>query len=67
MTMSESDAARVMAAKEVMARAEKERLAKAGATAGGKKAERQASAEKVAQSGRFAPPSAPKLVVDNKR
>jgi hypothetical protein len=33
----------------------------------GKKAERQASAEKVAKTSRFAPPSAPKLAVDNTR
>lgn len=33
----------------------------------GKKAQRQASAEKAASGGRFAVPEAPKLVVDNKR
>lgn len=41
-------------------------LADTGAPAG-KKAERQATAERVAQTGRFAPPSAPKLAVDNTR
>jgi hypothetical protein len=40
-------------------------LAEAGAPAG-KKAERQEAAEKVAGSSKFAPPPAPKLVVDNR-
>ena len=40
--------------------------AKAEAVEPGKKAQRQASAEKAASEGRFATPSAPKLVVSNK-
>ncbi len=40
--------------------------AKAEALAEGKKAQRQANAEQAASGGRFAAPSAPKLVVSNK-
>ena len=40
--------------------------ARAEAVAEGKKAQRQANAEKSASGGRFAAPSAPKLVVNNK-
>lgn len=39
---------------------------KADTAAVGKKAQRQANAEKAAAGGRFAAPSAPKLVVSNK-
>jgi len=41
--------------------------AKAEAVAPGKKEQRQADAEQVAASGRFAPRAAPKLAVDNTR
>lgn len=41
-------------------------FADAGAPSG-VKAERQAKAERAASSGRFAPPTAPKMVVDNTR
>jgi hypothetical protein len=43
-------------------------LSESGGAAGtGKKAERQAAAQKVATGSRFAPPAGPKMVVDNTR
>jgi hypothetical protein len=41
--------------------------AKAEAEQEGKKAQRQASAEKASSAGKFAVPDGPKLVVNNKR
>ncbi|WP_156465594.1 hypothetical protein [Methylobacterium sp. Leaf106] len=55
-------APRVTAARAILDIARDEKAEKAGT--GGKKAERQAAAEKV--GGKFSAPSAPRLIVDNR-